>query len=138
MFSKSNPTSKSASSGRAMPASHGTFSVIGADVTVTGNVVSSGDLHVDGRIDGDVSCASLVLGERGHIAGSIVADDARLCGEVRGSITARALVIEKTARTAGDISYESLSMEPGARAEGCFSHKSADATGLKLVAAIAE
>jgi len=135
MFSKSSPASKAASSGRAMPASHGTFSVIGADVTVTGNVVATGDLHVDGRIDGDVSCASLVLGERGHIAGSIVADSARLCGEVDGSIDAHALVIEKTARTRGDVAYESLSMEPGARAEGRFTHKSADAGVLKLVAA---
>lgn len=135
MFSKSKRVSGNASTGPVMPASNGTFSVIGADVVVTGNVVAKGDLHIDGRIEGDVTCASLVLGESGHIAGAIIADDARLCGEVSGSITARALVIEKTARTTGDVTYENLGMEAGARAEGRFTHKTGDTGGLKLVAA---
>lgn len=138
MFSKSKPASGNGSSGPFVPANQGTFSVIGSDVTVVGNVTAKGDLHVDGRIEGDVTCASLVLGESGHVAGAIVADDARLSGEVNGSIDARTLTITKSARTTGDVSYESLSMEAGARADGRFIHKSADNGVLKLVATTAE
>lgn len=34
---------------------HSTFSVIGADVVITGNISAKVDLHVDGRVEGDIS-----------------------------------------------------------------------------------
>ena len=40
-----------------------TFSVFGADTRIKGDVAASADLHVDGRIEGDVTCTSLVQGE---------------------------------------------------------------------------
>ncbi len=135
MFSKSKATSNSASSGPGVPSSHGTFSVVGPDVVVTGNLQAKGDLHIDGRIEGDVSCATLVLGESGHIAGSITAGEARISGEVNGSIDAKNLVITASARTSGDISYDSLKMEAGARTDGRLAHRAEPADQLKLVAA---
>ncbi|MEO0500923.1 MAG: polymer-forming cytoskeletal protein, partial [Pseudomonadota bacterium] len=91
------------------------FSVLGEGVTVTGNVVADGDLHLEGRVEGDVKCGTLVLGESGHVAGAIDAQEARIAGEVSGSITADNLTIEKSARTSGDISYTRINMEAGAK-----------------------
>src|SRR6478736_5216145 len=38
-------------------------STIGEELTITGNVTSKGKLHLNGRIQGDVHCVALVLGE---------------------------------------------------------------------------
>jgi len=97
-----------------------TFSVIGADITIKGDVSATADLHIDGRVEGDIQCASLVQGEASHIQGKIEAESARLAGLVRGSITARELVVLKTARIEGDVHYEALTIEQGAVVEGHF------------------
>ena len=66
-----------------------TFSVLGPDVTITGNIEASADLHIDGHVVGDVTCAALVQGEASMIEGQITAERARLSGQVKGTITAR-------------------------------------------------
>lgn len=101
-------------------ASGSTFSVIGADVTITGNISASADLHIDGTVDGDITCASLVQGEKSEIRGAVVAESARLAGRVAGSITARELVILKSARIEGDVHYDALTIEQGAQVDGRF------------------
>ena len=101
-------------------ASGSTFSVIGADVTIKGNVSATADLHIDGTIEGDIKCASLVQGEKSSISGAVVAEIARLAGTVTGSITARELVILKTARIEGDVHYDALTIEQGAEVDGRF------------------
>jgi cytoskeletal protein CcmA (bactofilin family) len=97
-----------------------TFSVIGADVAIKGDIEASADLHVDGTVIGDLVCASLVQGETSRIEGAITADSARLSGIVRGTITARDLVILKSARIEGDVHYEALTIEQGAQVDGKF------------------
>ncbi|HEY6815788.1 MAG TPA: polymer-forming cytoskeletal protein [Croceibacterium sp.] len=97
-----------------------TFSVIGADVAIKGDIEASADLHVDGSVAGDLVCASLVQGESSLIEGAIKADSARLAGTVKGTITARDLVILKTARIEGDVHYEALTIEQGAQVDGKF------------------
>lgn len=101
-------------------ASGSTFSVIGADVTITGNISATADLHIDGRVDGDITCASLVQGEKSAINGVVTADTARLAGKVTGSITAKELVILKSARIEGDVHYDALTIEQGAEVDGRF------------------
>ena len=97
-----------------------TFSVIGADVAIKGDIEASADLHVDGAVVGDLVCASLVQGETSCIEGAITADTARLAGTVKGTITARELVVLKSARIEGDVHYEALTIEQGAQVDGKF------------------
>lgn len=97
-----------------------TFSVIGADVTIKGDIAASADLHIDGMIEGDIRCAALVQGEGSAIHGAVSAESARLAGKVTGSITARELVILKTARIEGDVHYDALTIEQGAEVDGRF------------------
>ncbi|MXO75470.1 polymer-forming cytoskeletal protein [Altererythrobacter aerius] len=122
MFTK-KPDANGASLHVAKPASVGSFSVIGSDVVITGDVSASADLHVDGRIEGDIRCASLVQGEGSHIEGAVSAESARLAGSVSGSISARELVILKTARIHGDVHYDALTIEQGADVEGRLAHR---------------
>lgn len=97
-----------------------TFSVIGSDVTIKGDVSASVDLHVDGKIEGDIQCASLVQGDASVITGGITADSARMSGKVVGSITAKELVILKSAQIEGDVHYDALTIEQGAQVDGRF------------------
>jgi len=100
-----------------------TFSVLGGDVVVRGDISASVDLHLEGRVEGDVSCASLVQGPESVIHGAVSAETARLAGTVDGSIIVRALIIQASARITGDVTYESLTIEQGSRIEGRLSHR---------------
>lgn len=104
-----------------------TFSVLGADLVVTGDVHARADLHIDGRVEGDLTCASLVQGEGSEVIGAIRAESARLAGTVRGSIEAGHLVILKSARIHGDVAYDALTIEQGAEVDGRFAHRTAGA-----------
>lgn len=127
MFSKKSaepertapPPNRPASKG-SMMASGSTFSVIGADVVIKGDISATADLHVDGTIEGDIKCASLVQGESSSINGAVTAESARLAGRVAGSITARELVILKSAVIEGDVHYDALTIEQGAQVDGRF------------------
>jgi cytoskeletal protein CcmA (bactofilin family) len=136
MFSKSSKSPRPVSPMSATGAKHTPFSLIGSDVTITGNLAASVDLHVDGVIEGDISCAALVQGPDSRITGHVTAQSARLAGLVDGSITAGELVVESSARITGDVVYERITIEPGSRIEGRFRPKDSDApaTELKLIA----
>jgi len=107
-----------------MPNSSSTFSVIGSDVAIKGDISASADLHIDGSIEGDIKCASLVQGETSQINGAIIAETARLSGKVAGSITARELTILKSAVIEGDVHYDALTIEQGAQVDGRFAPNS--------------
>ena len=101
-----------------------TFSIIASDVEIIGNVSARVDLHIDGKVQGDVTCGNLVQGEGSFIAGNVTAESAKLSGHVEGSIEANDLVIESSARIKGDVVYSNLTIAPGGQVEGKFSHKS--------------
>lgn len=126
MFSKKptqEPRPASKPEGRIMNGNNSTFSVIGADVTIKGDVGASADLHVDGRIEGDIACANLVQGQTSEVQGQIKAESARIAGKIVGSVHARELVILKSARVEGDVFYDALTIEQGAEVEGRLSHR---------------
>ncbi|WP_147159499.1 bactofilin family protein [Novosphingobium sediminis] len=99
-----------------------TFSVLGADLAVKGDITASAELHIDGHVEGDITCAGLVQGEASAIHGAIRAQTARLAGTVRGGIEVGQLVIVKTARICGDVKYDVLTIEQGAHIDGRLSH----------------
>lgn len=124
MFSKKPDEYVPSSPPVARPSNNGsTFSVIGSDVVIRGDVEASADLHIDGRVEGDIKCASLVQGEGGSVEGAIEAESARIGGSVSGSIAARDLVVLRTARINGDVHYDALTIEQGAEVEGRFAHR---------------
>lgn len=135
MFSKPDKTASRQGSGHATGARQIPFSLIGADVVINGDLEASVDLHVDGRVDGDIVCAALVQGPDSRIAGHITAKSARIAGTVEGSITADELIVEASARITGDVVYETISIAVGGQVIGQFSHKGVD---LKLVASAGE
>ena len=127
MFSRKPPAPRAAPRpGKSGPPG---LSFIGPEVVVSGDLATGAQLHVDGRIDGHVRCAQLCQGNTGIIAGDIVADEARLAGTVEGTVDARTVVIEASARIAGDIAYETITIAAGARIDGRLARRDALASG---------
>jgi cytoskeletal protein CcmA (bactofilin family) len=93
-------------------------SIIGEDLTVTGNVLSKGEVQVDGQIQGDVHCSSLIVGEKAQITGGIVAEDVVVRGQVMGSIRGVRVTLQSSSHVEGDIFHQSLAIEQGAFFEG--------------------
>jgi len=114
--------------------SDSTFSVLGPDIAVKGDLTATKDLHLDGRIDGDIKCAALVQGVSSEVTGTVVADSARVAGTIKGSITAGVLVILKTARIEGDVAYQSLTIEEGAQVNGKFAPRPVEAEPKLMLA----
>lgn len=102
----------------------GMFSVLGADVTITGNVAATADLHIDGRVEGDVNCGSLAQGADSQIFGSVTAETARLAGSIEGTVRVRTLTIERSAKITGDVEYENITIENGGHIDGRLKHMS--------------
>ncbi len=101
-------------------------SIIGPDLRIVGDVSSSGEVQVDGSIDGDIRTKVLVIGESATVKGEIVGDTVHVYGKVNGQIKARAVTLAKTravtlaksAHVVGNILHVNLSVEEGAFLEG--------------------
>ena len=105
----------------------GGFSILGPDVVVTGNVRAASDLHVEGRIEGDLDCGNLIQGAESYIKGEVRAASARIAGTIEGHVAIHQLVIETGARIIGDVEYDTVSVENGAHVDGRLKHMSTQA-----------
>lgn len=125
------------------PPADAVVSVIGDDITITGDIEASVDLHIQGRVKGDVRCSTLILGENSVVTGNIYADRVRIGGTVEGKIETKDLAIEETAKVTSDMTYSRLRIATGAVVEGQLKHvpseeSAADNGKLRLVEPEAE
>jgi len=81
-------------------------------------LTSGGELHVAGKVDGDVEVKTLTVGKDAVIRGTVTAEQVRVCGEIIGCIRAREVTLAATARVVGDVHHDVLSIEAGAQLEG--------------------
>jgi cytoskeletal protein CcmA (bactofilin family) len=97
-------------------------SIISADLTINGTLNSTGDVQIDGRIEGDVHSAGLVIGEKAFIHGEVLAEDVTIRGRVQGSVRARKVLLCSTCHVEGNILHEAFAVEAGAFFEGNCRH----------------
>jgi len=93
-------------------------SIIGEGLTITGNVASKGEIQVDGEIQGDIHCGSLLLGDTAQVVGGVIAEDIVVRGRVVGSIRGLRVTLQAQSHIEGDIIHQSLAIEQGAYFEG--------------------
>lgn len=111
-------------------------SIISSELTLKGNLTSTGEIQIDGTVVGNVTSRSLTVGEKGAINGSVSADTVRVCGAISGEITAKNVILAKTARVEGDILQETLTMESGAFLDGQVRHKNPPASAGSKVSVL--
>ncbi|MEQ1577448.1 MAG: polymer-forming cytoskeletal protein [Hyphomicrobium sp.] len=93
-------------------------SVIGPDLLVTGNLISNGQLQVDGEVQGDIHSTHVVVGERARVTGGIIADEVVIRGHVLGSVRGKRVLLQTSSHVEGDVYHQTLAIEQGAFFEG--------------------
>lgn len=95
-----------------------TPSLLSSDLTVVGNLRTTGDIQVEGTVHGDIRAHLLTVGESANIEGEIVADDIVVTGRVVGKVRGLKVRLTSTARVEGDIIHKTIAIESGAHFEG--------------------
>ena len=93
-------------------------SVLSSDLTITGNVRSSGDIQIEGVVEGDVRAQTLIVGEGATVKGEVVADEVIVHGRVVGRLRGLKVRLSTSARCEGDIVHKTIAIESGAHFEG--------------------
>jgi cytoskeletal protein CcmA (bactofilin family) len=111
---KNNGTSRSV-----IPES-GAVNIIGAGTSIEGDIVSGGDIRIDGSLKGTIQTrGKLVVGPSGTIEGEVTCRDADISGSVHGKlIVTDLLALKATSKVTGDIVTGKLAIEPGADFSG--------------------
>ncbi len=99
-------------------------SIINVDTKFKGNIITSGDILIDGEIDGNIECKELTIGINGVINGTVTAEKVNIFGMIKGDIYASSVLFNKTARVKGDIYHKYVSIATGASIAGDFKHLS--------------
>lgn len=93
-------------------------SVLAADLRITGEITSSGEVEVLGEVDGNLAAGTLTIGAGGRLSGSVRAATVEVLGQLDGKVDSESFVVRSTARVTADIGYSDLVIESGARIEG--------------------
>lgn len=99
-------------------ADRGTPSIIGPELQITGNLVSRGEVQIEGEINGDIHGSHVLVGDRATVTGGIVGDEVVVRGHVMGSVRGKRVLLQSTSRVEGDIYHLTLAIEQGAYFEG--------------------
>jgi cytoskeletal protein CcmA (bactofilin family) len=97
-------------------------SIISDDLVVIGTLTSTGDIQIDGRVDGDIRSSSVTIGEKANFQGEIIAEECTIRGRVQGIVRARKVQLSGTCHMEGTILHEALAVEVGAFFEGTCRH----------------
>lgn len=93
-------------------------STLSADLHITGNIKTSGDIQVEGTVEGDIRAHLLTIGESATIKGEVTADDVVINGRIVGRVRGLKVRLTSTARVEGDIIHKTIAIESGAHFEG--------------------
>ena len=93
-------------------------SSLSSDLVIKGNLKSTGDIMVEGTVEGDIRAHTMTVGEGATVKGEIVADDIVVNGRVIGRVRGLKVRLTATARVEGDIIHKTIAIESGAHFEG--------------------
>lgn len=105
----------------------GPDTIIGSNVKIKGNLVSEGDVTIDGVMNGNVKAGgNIMLGSNGRISGNLIGHGITIAGSITGSIAASEdTTITATGEVIGDITTNTLQIDRGALFNGVSKMKQA-------------
>jgi len=156
MFSKNKITTPSAKSGSEDQKSHSPNSInsqlkqssdsknlssetkikppvssLSSDLIVKGNLQITGDIQIEGTIEGDIRAHLLTIGEGATIRGEVIADDVVINGRVIGKVRGLKVRLTSSAKVEGDIIHKTIAIESGAHFEGSVQRHDEPLSGSK-------
>lgn len=108
------PSAPPASAPKAKPPA----STLSSDLVIRGDVRSTGDIVVEGTVEGDIRAHQLTVGEGATVKGEVVGDDVVINGRIIGRLRGLKVRLTSTARVEGDIIHKTIAIESGAHFEG--------------------
>lgn len=106
-------------------------SVLSSDLHIEGNIKTTGDIQVEGTVEGDIRAHLLTIGESATIKGEVTADDVVVNGRIVGRVRGLKVRLTSTARVEGDIIHKTIAIESGAHFEGSVQRQDDPLTGNK-------
>jgi len=94
---------------------------IGGSILVKGDVVSTGDLVIDGQVQGTIELGnhSLTIGDKASVTADLKANAITISGQVTGNVIGAARVeLKSTGKVEGNITAPKFVMEDGAALSG--------------------
>jgi cytoskeletal protein CcmA (bactofilin family) len=97
-----------------------TINLISMGTDITGDIISNGDIRIDGSLKGSLNTkGKVVIGPTGKIIGEVICKNSEVSGVVEGKITVGQLLnLKASSKILGDIITSKLSIEPGAKFSG--------------------
>ena len=96
------------------------INLISNGTEITGDVKSTGDIRIDGTLNGSLSIkGKLVVGVTGRVDGELSCQNADISGTVNGKVKITELLsLKATSKLSSDINTNKLSIESGANFSG--------------------
>lgn len=121
MFSKTaDPTSPPAAPRPSVPGSNVGRSVLGSDLKITGEIVSTGSVEVLGEIDGNITAHGLLIGQEGRVKGTVNANTVEVKGKLDGKVMCESFTLRSSAAVKADVTTTGIVIESGAAMDGRF------------------
>ena len=92
--------------------------LIAKGLKIVGSVTAEGLVEINGQIDGELHCTSLVIARGAYVNGTVAAERVVVDGTVEGPIHGGDVTLKSQAHVVGDIHHQSLAIETGAFFDG--------------------
>jgi cytoskeletal protein CcmA (bactofilin family) len=89
-------------------------SIISEEVVLTGNIKTSGALHIEGTVIGDLNVSSLTIGPTGVYQGNVDCKAMNIRGKFTGTSDCQELIVASSAQIEAKITYREMTLQRGA------------------------
>ena len=93
-------------------------SLLSTDLFIKGNLTTSGDIQIEGQVEGNIKASLLTVGQNAKIKGEISTNELIINGFVSGTIRSNKVTLTSSAKVEGDIVHNTIAIETGAHFEG--------------------
>lgn len=96
------------------------INLISTGTEITGNITSTGDIRIDGNLNGNLNTrGKVVIGPSGRVKGEVVCKNLEVSGTIEGKVAIENLLnLKASSKINGEIMTSRLSIEPGAKFTG--------------------
>jgi cytoskeletal protein CcmA (bactofilin family) len=122
-----NPRNAHSSIYKGDPSAH---SIVDEFLTMKGDLESDGDIHVKGKVLGNIRCKLLIIEIDALVEGGVEAEEVIVRGNAKGKIQADRVRLEKTANVDSEICHRAFSAEEGACIRGSLRARDEAPSGL--------
>lgn len=105
-------------------------SIVGKDMTISGNIFFKGKARVDGKVEGNIEGEYLILSETGKVLGDVKGGTFVCQGRVDGDVNVKNLYVKKGGTLNGKLETVDILVESGASLNGEIKARTQD---LRLV-----